>query len=98
MKIHSTLKNDSWLLGRFKLSAVLLMKEKIGPWLILVPQTQKPVTDLYQLSEKEQLLFLQESNLISNLLNQCFQTDKINIASIGEYCFSVTYSFCFKTT
>ncbi|WP_299008268.1 HIT domain-containing protein [uncultured Shewanella sp.] len=62
---------------------VLLSKEDIGPWLILVPRVDNK-TELFQLTPKEQQQLLQESSLIGEMLKVEFNADKINVAAIGN--------------
>lgn len=42
------------------------------------------MTEIYQLSEKDQLLLQQESSFLASTLANCFKADKINIAAIGN--------------
>ncbi|WP_298774443.1 HIT domain-containing protein [uncultured Shewanella sp.] len=62
---------------------VLLSKEDIGPWLILVPRVENK-TEIFQLTLEDQRQLLQESSLISEMLKIEFNADKMNVAAIGN--------------
>ncbi|WP_299497037.1 HIT domain-containing protein [uncultured Shewanella sp.] len=62
---------------------VLLNKEDIGPWLILVPRIEHK-TEIFQLTLEEQGQLLKESSLIGEMLSHVFKADKINVAAIGN--------------
>ena len=81
--IHPQLKNDCIVLGRFKLSFVLLVKDSNYPWLILVPDLDE-VTEIYQMTVEQQQQLLDESSYLANKLMQHFKGDKMNIAALGN--------------
>jgi diadenosine tetraphosphate (Ap4A) HIT family hydrolase len=83
MILHPQLERDGLLLGQLDLCAVLFMRDANYPWLILVPQ-REGVTELYQLSEKDQQQFIRESSQTSRILNAVFDADKINVAALGN--------------
>jgi len=83
MILHPQLEKDCMLLGQLDLCAVLLMPDANYPWLILVPQ-RKEVREIYELSEADQQLLMQESCYISRLLATHFSADKINVAALGN--------------
>ncbi len=82
-EIHPQLQKDCLILGRFKLSHLLLMNDSNYPWFILVPDRDS-TTEIYQLSDSDQNLLWQESCLLSRLLMQQFDGDKLNVAAIGN--------------
>lgn len=82
-QLDQKLREDCIELGHLKLSKLLLMNDSQYPWLILVPQ-QTNAKEIYQLTKDEQISLMMESNLVSRALEQLFQPDKINIASIGN--------------
>lgn len=81
--IHPQLRKDCIILGRFELSHLLLMNDVSYPWFILVPDRDE-VTEIYQLAESDRNQLWQESDILSRLLMDTFQGDKLNIAAIGN--------------
>ncbi len=82
-ELHPVLAADSWYLGDFPLSALLLSKDANYPWFILVPR-QPGVEEIYQLGEQQRAQLLEESCLLAEVLQQVFQADKLNIAALGN--------------
>jgi len=82
-EIHPILKKDCQLVGHFDLCHLLLMNDASYPWLILVPD-RDDMTEIYQLSEQDQVQLLRESSCVSRMLNAIFSADKINIAALGN--------------
>ncbi len=82
-QLHSRLQSDTIEIGRFILSRVLLINDSQYPWLILVPERAE-LTEIYQLSEQDQVLLQQESSLLAKTLAETYHADKMNIAAIGN--------------
>jgi diadenosine tetraphosphate (Ap4A) HIT family hydrolase len=82
-QLHSQLKKDSIEIGRFSLCQLLLINDSQYPWFVLVPE-RMDLTEIYQLSEQEQILLQQESSFLASTLANCFKADKMNIAAIGN--------------
>ena len=80
--LDSKLESDTIMLGEFDLSLLLLMKNALVPWFILVPKLD--VYELYELDADQQLMLWTEINTISEFLKEELQVDKINIAAIGN--------------
>ena len=70
-------------MGRFPLSHLLLMKDSNYPWFILVPDRDN-ITEIHQLSDKDQQQLIAESSILSRIIEQQFNADKINIAALGN--------------
>lgn len=83
MILHDQLKQDCFVLGRFSLSALLLMNDSRYPWFILVPQ-REGIREIYQLSEADQQQLIHESSLLAACIEKEFKADKINIAALGN--------------
>ena len=83
MILHQQLKKDCIVLGQLDLCAVLLMPDANYPWLILVPQREN-ISEIYQLSEQDQQLLIQESSQVSCVMAELFKPDKINVAALGN--------------
>jgi len=71
------------VVGRFALSALLLLDDSTFPWFILVPQRQN-VREIHQLSEPDQQQLMRESSLLAACIEKEFHADKINIAALGN--------------
>lgn len=82
-KLHPQLSADTIKLGQFDLSDVLLMNNAILPWLILVPRRDN-ISEWHLLDSAEQLQLHHESMLVSELLMQEFNGDKLNIGALGN--------------
>ncbi len=83
MMLHSQLKQDCFVLGRFPLSMLLLMNDSRYPWFILVPQRQG-INEIHQLSDEDQQQLMRESSLLATCIETEFSADKINIAALGN--------------
>ncbi len=83
--LHPMLANDTITLAELPLSRLLLSNDKQYPWFILVPRVND-IQDIYQLEWQDQLQFLNESSLLSELLMQVFKGDKMNVAALGNIC------------
>jgi diadenosine tetraphosphate (Ap4A) HIT family hydrolase len=82
-ELDSRLAQDTYLLGEFELSLVLLNKDANFPWCILVPK-REAVYDLYQLSEEDQQQFIRESSRLSRAMMELFGAYKMNVAALGN--------------
>lgn len=81
--LHHQLGNDCIELAELPLSKLLLMNDSSYPWFILVPKVAG-VTEIFHLGWEQQQQLLNESSLISELIYQLFQADKINVAALGN--------------
>jgi len=81
--LHPTLEKDTITLGDLELCRVLLMNEQQFPWVILVPR-RTDISELYQLDEDEQHQALRESILVSEIMMQHFDGDKLNTGALGN--------------
>lgn len=77
------LATDTFYLGNFLLSRVLLMNNACFPWIILVPEREF-VVDLTDLSASGRMLLMEESVSIIMIMKQIYAPDKINIGSLGN--------------
>lgn len=80
--LDERLNNDTLQMGRFDDSLLLLSKNALFPWFILVPDTTE--TEYHRLSDKQQIKTQQHINAIARFIEMHFATDKINIATIGN--------------
>ncbi|HEY9201523.1 MAG TPA: HIT domain-containing protein [Gammaproteobacteria bacterium] len=82
MQIHPQLQQDCHLLGQMQACTLLLHKNALLPWFILLPTTEQQ--ELYQLDATLQLQVHGEINRMAAFVNDYFNTDKLNIATIGN--------------
>jgi len=82
-QLHPRLQQDSIEIGKFSLSKFLLINDSQYPWFILVPE-KIDITEIYQLSEKDQQQLQKESSLVAKKLASLYNADKMNIAAIGN--------------
>ena len=82
-ELHPQLQQDCLEIGRFKLCRLLLMDERRYPWFILVPE-RDGISEIYQLSDADQTLLLNESCTLARGLVEAFAGDKLNIAALGN--------------
>lgn len=81
--LHPRLRQDCIELGRFQLCRLLLMNDNQYPWFILVPEKPE-ISEIYQLSETDRSLLIEESSYLAEQLCQIYNADKMNIASLGN--------------
>lgn len=80
--IHPQLLADCHRLGQFTFCDVLLHKNAVLPWFILVPQTE--LTDLLDLPDDQRRVAMNEAAAIAQLVKHRFGYVKINFAAIGN--------------
>jgi len=81
-ELHPQLNSDCFVLGTLNNSTLLLHKNALLPWFILVPHTQK--TEIYKIETIQQGILQQDINRLAQFVEQHFKTDKLNIATIGN--------------
>ena len=82
-ELDARLAADTHPLADWPLSRVLLMDDARYPWLILVPR--KPgLVDLTDLLREERHELSDELHAAGMALQNCFQPDKLNVASLGN--------------
>ena len=82
-KLAPQLANDTIELGKLTLCKVLLMNDSQFPWIILVPKRAN-IIELYQLEADDIKQVQAESLMISKLLMQHFNGDKLNTGALGN--------------
>jgi len=80
--IHRQLLDDCHYVGKLRLSHVLLHKNAVLPWFILVPETE--VSDLLDLSDDLRRMAVDEAALLAHFIKPTLGYGKINFASIGN--------------
>lgn len=81
--LDSRLREDSFVIGRFPLSVLLLSRDANYPWCILVPQRSNTY-ELYHLSDEDQIQLIRESSRLAEVMHNIFDADKMNIATLGN--------------
>ena len=76
------LANDCYLLGEMRLSLLLLLKNALVPWFILVPRSS--ATEICELDREDQETLLEEINLLSGFVKGLSGVEKLNVAAIGN--------------
>jgi diadenosine tetraphosphate (Ap4A) HIT family hydrolase len=82
-QLHPVLAADSYYLGDFSLSALLMSRDANYPWFILVPR-QPAIEEIYQLQHEQRIALLHESCVLAEILQDTFKADKMNIAALGN--------------
>ena len=73
MNIHPQLQKDSFVIGKFPLCYLLLMKDANYPWFILVPD-REDLTEIYQLEDSEQKQLISESSTLARIISKRWLT------------------------
>jgi len=82
-QLDPRLEQDTFVIGEFELSRVLLMNDARYPWIILVPR-EVGVTEIFELSEQQQQQLMMESNYVAKQLKALVHADKMNVAALGN--------------
>jgi diadenosine tetraphosphate (Ap4A) HIT family hydrolase len=82
-KLDIRLQQDTLYIASFKLCDALLMNDTRYPWVILVPR-KEGLTEIYQLSKREQQQLMIESNTVAQKLAELVSADKMNVAALGN--------------
>ncbi|MEE1867397.1 MULTISPECIES: HIT family protein [Pseudomonas] len=82
-ELDPRLQQDTYVLGDFPLSRLLLSKDANYPWFILVPR-RAGISELFQLDDSEQQQLWKETTALAETLKDCFAADKMNVATLGN--------------
>jgi diadenosine tetraphosphate (Ap4A) HIT family hydrolase len=82
-KLNPKLEADTFQIGDFELSRVLLMNDSRYPWIILVPRLEN-VTELHQLSMPDRQQLIEESCSVSEFILEKFSVAKMNVGALGN--------------
>ena len=82
-KLHPRLDQDCKVVGDFPLCRLLLMNDANYPWFILVPK-RDGIREIFELSHRDQIQLLRESSHLAKVLMNNFDTEKLNIAALGN--------------
>ncbi|MFV3128734.1 HIT domain-containing protein [Niveispirillum sp. KHB5.9] len=81
--LDARLATDTVALCDWPLCRVLLMRNRLFPWLILVPRRAGAV-EIHRLTAADQVLLTRETSAAARVLESLFQPDKINIGALGN--------------
>jgi diadenosine tetraphosphate (Ap4A) HIT family hydrolase len=81
--LNSRLKADTIKIADFELSELLLMNDKNYPWFILVPRRAN-ISEIFQLNDQDQKQLYKEISYLSEILQNFYQADKVNIGALGN--------------
>ena len=81
--LHQRLREDTIEIVRLKLSLVLLMNDSSFPWLVLVPLIEG-LQEVHELSIEDRCVLIEEISTASEILQQLYSPDKINIGALGN--------------
>lgn len=82
-KLHPQLEQDTLCVGELSLCKILLMDDRRFLWLILIPK-RKNIKEIIELTQEEALLLMGEVCLVSNILKEFKNPDKLNVAALGN--------------
>ncbi|KTD33748.1 diadenosine tetraphosphate (Ap4A) hydrolase-like HIT family hydrolase [Legionella nautarum] len=74
--------NSVWLTD-WELSRVYFKNEANFPWIILVPREEN-VQEIYQLSPTQRQILIEEIAVISQIMQDYFQPEKLNVGALGN--------------
>ena len=80
--LNDRLSQDTYRLGEFEGNLLLLSKNALFPWFILVPDTIE--IEYHKLNAEQQTKTQQHINAVAQFIETHFSPDKINIATIGN--------------
>jgi len=81
-ELHPQLQADCYNLGTLGDCSLLLHKNALLPWFILVPHTTE--NELYKLETELQISVQNTTHRMAEFVESNFVTDKLNIATIGN--------------
>lgn len=81
--LHERLAADTVPVRRLSLCQVLLMKNRLWPWLILVPERPQ-ISEIHHLSEPDRRQLMDEVVVVSQAMERLFAPDKLNVGALGN--------------
>ena len=82
-KVSKNFFKDSHFIVELKLCNIRLIDNSKFPWLILIPK-RKNITDIFQLSSKDQILLMREIVYVSKTMKKTFKAFNLNVEKIGN--------------
>lgn len=81
--LNERLQADTCPVTDLELCRVLLMNNRLWPWLILVPMRAGAV-EIHRLAEEDQATLMREIALASRVVERLFAPDKMNVGALGN--------------
>ncbi|MDC3272233.1 MAG: HIT domain-containing protein [Alphaproteobacteria bacterium] len=81
--LDKRLNDDTIYICDLPLSKLLLMNDSNYPWFIVVPRVKK-ISEIFQLSEDDQIQLNSEVSKLSQILLDYFDGCKVNTAALGN--------------
>ena len=82
-KVSKNFLKESYLITDLRLCSIRLIDNSKFPWLILIPK-RKNITDIFQLSSKDQILLMREIVYVSKTMKKTFKAFNLNVEKIGN--------------
>tara|TARA_B100000965_G_scaffold357954_1_gene337017 strand:- start:163 stop:564 length:402 start_codon:yes stop_codon:yes gene_type:complete len=82
-KINKKFQVSSYHITELKLCSIRLHDNSKFPWVILIPK-RKNITDMSELSSRDQILLMKEIVYVSKIMRKLFKTTKLNVEKIGN--------------
>jgi diadenosine tetraphosphate (Ap4A) HIT family hydrolase len=82
-KVSKNFLKDSHFITELKLCSVRLTDNAKFPWIVLIPR-RKNITDIFQLSSKDQILLMKEIVYVSKIMKKNFKAFNLNVEKIGN--------------
>jgi diadenosine tetraphosphate (Ap4A) HIT family hydrolase len=81
--LDSKLEENAFFVGELPLCGVMLMNNKLYPWIILVPKCADAI-EITDITPKQRAQFMEEIALAEMAMKETYWPDKMNIASMGN--------------
>ena len=82
-RLHERLEADTAFVADLGLSRLLLMRNALWPWLILVPR-RPGVVEVHRLDPADRAALMEEIAQVSGVLEREFRPDKLNVGALGN--------------
>ena len=82
-KVSKNFLKDSHFIAELKLCNIRLIDNSRFPWIILIPK-RKNISDIFQLSSKDQGLLMKEIVHVSKIMKKTFKAFNLNVEKIGN--------------
>lgn len=81
--LHSKLAQDTYFIGNLPLCQVLLMDNRVFPWLVLVPRREN-IREITDLTQEDYLQVTEEIRTVTAKFSDLMGADKMNVAALGN--------------
>jgi diadenosine tetraphosphate (Ap4A) HIT family hydrolase len=82
-KVSKNFIKNSHFIAELKLCNIRLIDNSRFPWVILIPK-RKNISDIFQLSSKDQSLLMKEIVHVSKIMKKTFKAFNLNVEKIGN--------------